>query len=120
LDGSGTETPGFLPGQPEDVYNASLYYSDRRLDVNLSWNRTASYVAGFFADAPQNDIYLLGRDVFSAKISYGVSDAIRFFVEGNNLFSEDLIEVSGPPELKNFRRRYNFGRTISVGGMLNF
>lgn len=120
LDGNGTETPGFLPGQPQGIYNVSLYYSDSKLDVNLGWNRTGSYVAGFFADAPQNDIYLLGRDTFNAKLSYAVLDNLKLYVEGNNLTSSDLTEVSGPPSLKNVRRHYNFGRTITVGATVNF
>ena len=120
LDGQGSETPGFLPGQPENIYNISLYYSDPRLDLNLSWNRTGAYVAGFFADAPQNDIYLLGRSVINAKASYGFAQGLKVFLEGNNLTSEDLVEVSGPPGLKNVRRRYNFGRTITVGATVDF
>ncbi len=120
LDGNGTETPGFLPGQPKGIYNVSLYYSDSKFDVNLAWNRTGSYVAGFFADAPQNDIYLMGRSTFNAKMSYSVLENLKFYVEGTNLTSSDLIEVSGPPSLQNVRRRYNFGRTVSIGATVNF
>lgn len=115
LDGNGTQTPGFIPAQPTQIYNAALFYSKRDLDVNISLNRTSSYVVGFFSDAPQNDIYLLGRTVLNAKASYALTSNVRLFVEGNNLLSRDLYEVSGPPKLQSIRRVYRVGRTISIG-----
>jgi TonB-dependent receptor len=115
LDGNGTQTPGFLPGQPERIYNVSLYYSDAKLDVNLGFNRTEPFVVGFFPTAPQNDIYHLGRNLLSAKVGYTWNEHVRAFAEGNNLLSKDLVEVSGPPEVQSLRRVYAAGRTFNVG-----
>ncbi len=115
LDGNGTQTPGFLPNQPTRIYNLSVFYAGPALDVNLSVNRTGSFIVGFFADAPQNDIWHVGRTLVNAKASYKLNDKLRFYVAGNNLTSKDLYEVSGPPELNNLRRVYRSGATVTMG-----
>lgn len=115
LDGNGTQTPGFLPNQPSRIYNLTLYYTSDKVDMNVSVNRTGSFVVGFFPDAPQNDIYFLGRTLIGTKLSYAYDKHLKLFFEGNNLTSKDLVEVSGPPALQNVRRVYRAGRTFNAG-----
>ena len=113
----------FMPGQPEEVYNASLYYSDEKFDINLTLNHVGPYVVYINPQEAGQDTYSLASTRLDLAATYRFNDHANVFFKANNLTSEDLIQVSTSAktiDASSLRDRYVGGRSFTFGVSYKF
>lgn len=99
--------------QADTLANVALYYEKHGWEVRIAYSHTDDYLDGVGAD-PERDIYIRGREVIDAKISYRISPRFRVFAEFLNLDSEPLREFTGVPARENDFELYEWKARFGV------
>jgi TonB-dependent receptor len=111
--GSTVRTTGFVL-QPDQTYNAQVYYQRDGFEGRLSYNYIGRFLEGANATAPQADQYWKSRGTFDAQVSWRVTDAVTVFAEAENLTDEGRREVTGP-NADLLQEAAEYGRVLWVG-----
>lgn len=98
-DGSLTASEALIPpaeifGLSKHVLSAQVYYQIGNLDLQGVYKYRSSYFQQFIA-TPGRVRYVQDTGVFEARISYALTDNIKFTLEGINLFNEPRINSRG-------------------------
>ncbi len=80
--------PANLFGLSKHVLSAQIYYQIGDLDIQGVYKYRSSYYQAFVGDSGGRLRYTDGSGVFEARISYKLTDNVRFSLEGINLFNE--------------------------------
>jgi len=110
---AGVRTTGFVL-QPDETYNAQVYYQAGGFEGRLSYNYIGRFLEGANATVPQADQYWKDRGTFDAQLSYRVTDAITVFAEAENITDEGRREVTGP-NADLLQEAAEYGRVLWVG-----
>jgi TonB-dependent receptor len=110
---TGVRTTGFVL-QPDQTYNAQVYYQKGGFESRLSYNYIGRFLEGANATTPPADQYWKSRGTFDAQLSYRVTEAVTVFVEGENLTDEGRREVTGP-RADLLQESAEYGRVVWVG-----
>ena len=84
--------PANLFGLSKHVLSAQIYYQIGDLDLQGVYKYRSSYFQQFFGDSSGRLRYTDASGVFEARISYKLTDNVRFSLEGINLFNEPRID----------------------------
>ncbi len=125
IGGDSPVSPGFLPGQPERLYNVTFYYSTAEWDVNVGLNHVGkmnTYFNSAESFGAGQDVFNEERSTINAGLSYRMNDNLQIFFEANNITGEEVVRFSGEPSLQSIRRRFATGMTLALGAniSLNF
>lgn len=98
-DGSIVTSEALIPpadifGLSKHVLSAQLYYQIGNLDLQGVYKYRSSYFQQFIS-TPGRVRYVQDTGVFEARISYALTDNIKFTLEGINLFNEPRINSRG-------------------------
>lgn len=110
---AGVRTTGFVL-QPDQTYNAQVYYQKGGFESRLSYNYIGRFLEGANATTPPADQYWKSRGTFDAQLSYRVTDAVTVFAEAENLTDQGRREVTGP-RADLLQESAEYGRVVWVG-----
>ncbi|XUU60820.1 TonB-dependent receptor [Erythrobacter sp. HA6-11] len=101
-DGSFTTQNGLIPsanlfGFSKHVLSAQAFYSIGDLDLQGVYKYRSTYFQQFIS-TPGRIRYTDGFGVFEARLSYQITDNVRFTLEGLNLFGEPRTDFRGAPD----------------------
>lgn len=99
--------------QSPTVYNIALIYEKAGFEGRVSYSKSGDYLNDVGAD-PATDIYVRGRAVVDAKVSYRLTHQLKFFVELLNLTEEPLREFTGVNTRENDFEIYKWKAKIGV------
>ena len=102
LDGSVTTVPGLIVpanlfGFSKHVLSAQAYYQIGGFDIQGVYKYRSNYFQQFVG-TPGRVRYTDDVSVFEARMSYEITDNIRFTLEGLNLFGEPRTDYRGAPD----------------------
>ena len=89
--------PANLFGFSKHVLSAQVYYQIGGLDVQGVYKYRSNYFQQFIA-TPGRVRYTDDTGVFEARVSYKITDNVRFTLEGLNLFNEPRTDYRGAPD----------------------
>lgn len=111
-DGETRET-GFFQ-QPDELYNATVYYAGESFEVRLSYNYTDRFLDLLVPNNPNRDEFWDEREQVDLQARVNLTDRISLIVEGVNLTDEGRRELSGPGG-RFLQEDAEFGRTFWIG-----
>lgn len=103
-----------LYNQPNHIYNASLYYSDDRLNLRFAWNRIGSSPLSVDSSVSWRDIWASERDQIDLQGSYYITPSIQITAQVQNLTKESFTAYLGENR-ELLQTRYPVGRTFWLG-----
>ena len=107
-----------LPGSPEHIANASLYYDNGRLNVRVSYNYASSFIDEF-SDVAYEDSYYDAVGYLDVNASYNATDRITIFADATNLLNQPLRYYQGESNLTKQSEYYGARFNIGVRFALN-
>lgn len=116
-DGSGTEVD-FVFEQPENIFNAAIFYTKGAFEAQLALNYSDNFHAGFSGDPGFTDEFDAYKTVdFQAR--YDLNEHIILIAEVRNI-TEEPLERRTAPGLRLLNDRSIFGRSYFVGATYKF
>lgn len=99
--------------QSDAIANLALMYEKNGLEARVSWSKSDDFLNDV-GSSPETDIYVRGRAVVDAKVSYRLTRSLRLFVELLNLTEEPLREFTGVRERENDFEIYKWKAKVGV------
>lgn len=99
--------------QSPTVYNIALIYEKAGFEGRVSYSKSGDYLSDVGADTA-TDIYVRGRAVVDAKVSYRLTHQLKLFVELLNLTEEPLREFTGVRARENDFELYKWKAKVGV------
>ncbi|MBD3584087.1 TonB-dependent receptor [Flavobacterium selenitireducens] len=101
-----------LPGTAPHMFNASLFWENKRFSIRVSGNFTSDYLDELGSE-PFNDSYYDRQFFLDANASYKITPNLRIFAEANNLTNQPLRYYQGTSsrlrQLEFYESRFNLG-----------
>lgn len=119
LDSDGSETNvDFVFEQPENIFNASVFYTKGAFEAQLSLNFSDNFHAGFAGDPGFTDEFDAYKTL-DFQVRYDLSESIILIGEVRNITEEPLERRTGP-ELRLLNDLSEFGRSYFLGATYKF
>lgn len=99
--------------QSPTVYNLALIYEKAGFEGRVSYSKSGDYLSDV-GTSPATDIYVRGRAVVDAKMSYRLTKQLKLFVELLNLTEEPLRELTGERARENDFEIYKWKAKVGV------
>ena len=110
--------PANLFGLSKHVLSAQVYYQLGGLDLQGVYKYRSRYYQAFVGDSTGRLRYTDAASVFEARVSYKLTDNIRFSLEGINLFSEPRTDFR--PTVGDLSQNLAFGPRYFAGVRVKF
>ncbi len=111
-----TEVQGLVE-QANEIYNASLYYENKKWKARIAWHYTGDFLNSINTSNPERNDVQLARSIMDLKLEYKINSHFRISFLGQNLTDsgrrEDFSNY-GLPNLANLVKR-DFGKSWSFG-----
>ncbi|MEP2381180.1 TonB-dependent receptor, partial [Parasphingorhabdus sp.] len=117
VDRIGIVPPAEIFGLSKHVLSAQVYYQIGGLDLQGVYKYRSNYFQQFIS-TPGNLRYIGNTGVFEARISYKLTDNIKFTLEGINLFNEPRNQFN--PTLENISEVNVYGPRYFAGVKFKF
>ena len=105
-----------MPGSPEHIANASLYYENKGLNLRVSYNIASSFVDQF-GSSPETDRFYDQVNYLDANASYTFAKHYTIFADATNLLNQPLRYYQGSSEYtaqsEYYGPRFNFGVKVA-------
>ncbi|KCZ52077.1 hypothetical protein HY3_03060 [Hyphomonas pacifica] len=105
-----------LIGQPENIFNASLFAQYGKLEARLAYNYQSEYLYTLSGSPADDDIWN-ARGIISAQLRYNLTDHLIIQARSNNLTGEPIDSKTG---FGNFRQERDSGTLHWVGFTYQF
>jgi len=102
-----------LPGQSENVGNASLAYEGKRFSLRTSLNFNGSFLSEV-GGTPESDIFVKRRLQLDASGSFNISNRFKFFAEVLNITNQPLEVYQGNTSQTIQREFYSFWSRFGI------
>ncbi|MBF0862942.1 TonB-dependent receptor [Gluconobacter kanchanaburiensis] len=112
-DGSQRRVNG-LSNQPSHIYNASLFYADKRLEARVAYNRIGKSLYSTSGTARWQDMWLQERGQLDLQASYRFFKWLSATGQVQNLTGEGYVTRMGPRE-NLIQDRHPAGRSVWLG-----
>ncbi|MGL5682531.1 MAG: TonB-dependent receptor [Marinifilaceae bacterium] len=106
-----------LPGSPEHIANASVFFERRGLNMRVSYNFASNFIDEFGTNA-FTDIYYDKVGYLDVNASYTFAKHYTLFAEATNLLNQPLRYYQG--NVKNTTQAEYYGPRFNVGVKLSF
>ncbi|MEX0686174.1 MAG: carboxypeptidase regulatory-like domain-containing protein [Balneolales bacterium] len=114
-----------IPWQSPQVVNAAVEYTQNRFYIQVSYNRTASFLSNlgqsglapslYGSESTFLDQYQDGHTDLSASFRFRISDQFRFWADASNLWRRERIGYQGSRDNYPSQIDYNGGRNFRIG-----
>ena len=101
-----------LPGTPENQYNVSLMYDNKRLSARVSFNHASAFIDEF-GDSEFYDRYYDKVSYLDANTSYKITKNLLVYANVNNLLNQPLSYFQGVEE-RTMQAEY-YGMKVKFG-----
>ena len=114
LSAGGSRTIDNFVDQPNDVENASLFYSKGGLEVRAAWNRQGKALRAIQNDIYWQDLYWAPRSQLDLSATYTLHSGAAAFVQASNVTHNRIVALTGPHQ-NLLRDDYTIPVTVWVG-----
>lgn len=105
-----------LPGTPENILNASLYYEGKKLSARLSYNYAGAFVEEY-SDEAYGDVYYDQVSYLDFNSSYKIKKNFMIYAEINNILNTPLRYYQGESkytyQAEYYDVKVNFGLKVN-------
>lgn len=91
-----TRTIDHLLGQPDYIFNTSIFYSGPKLNARIAYNHIGESLRAIDTNNSFQDVFWKARYQLDASASYQINKNFAVFLEGKNLTEEKVTSVTGP------------------------
>ncbi|MFR9650696.1 MAG: TonB-dependent receptor [Rikenellaceae bacterium] len=86
-----------MPGTPEHIANASLYFENKRFSVALSYNFASAFLDSI-GESSEYDVYYDKVNYLDVNMSFNINKRLTLFAEVNNILNQGLRYYQGSSE----------------------